>query len=340
MKGTGESTEAAAAFWFARLRSDSAGRSDRARFVRWLNEDEAHREAYAEYESFWIAIGCAAADPAIVAMRREALSAAPDRSGLHWTAIGSIAATLLLAFLAASFLLRSPVVTPSPVEPDVQLASRSSDLNRIQTAVGQRSAVTLDDGSVVELNTDSLIDVNYGERLRQVRLVRGQALFEVAHDSTRPFVVEAAGQRIIAIGTAFDVRVGPEGMQVTLVEGKVAVEPVAKAETPAKRRMLAPGEQLVARADRPVVVLAANVGETVSWRTGRLIFTDDPLGQVVDEINRYSTRKVVLSDPTLADLRVSGVFRAGSIDNFATAMEAAFPVAAKPGEGGIQLSWK
>ena len=338
MKDTEHSIEAAAAYWFAKRRSDSVSRSEQARFLRWLNQDPAHQAAYSEYESLWTSIGAVAGDPAIVAMRTEALAAAPRRAILGWRAMGAVAATLAV-FLLVGVLLMSRGEIGGPA-PERQIAQ--SDAPRmLRTAVGERSAVTLDDGSVVELNTDSQLVVDYGDRVRAVRLIRGQAMFEVAHDSARPFVVEAAGQRIVALGTAFDVRVDSDGMRVTLIEGRVSVEPVG--DTPhgvRATRTLVPGEQLVARADQPIVVLPADVRQAVSWRTGRLAFSDEPLGEVVEEINRYSNRKVVLADPSLAELRVSCAFRAGSVGSFATAMETAFPVSAESHGDEIVLSWE
>ena len=338
MRDTDHSIDAAAASWFAKQRSDSVSRSDRARFLRWLNQDPAHQVAYSEYEALWTSIGAFAGDPAIVAIRKEALAAAPRRGFFGWHTMGAIAASLAVFLMVGVLLMMSgEVASPTP---ERQIAQGEAS-HLLQTAVGERSAVTLEDGSVVELNTDSRVVVDYVAGRRAVRLIRGQAMFEVAHDPSRPFVVEAAGQRIIALGTAFDVRVDLDGMRVTLIEGRVAVEPVGEMPQGARAtRTLVPGEQLVARADQPIVVLPADVRQAVSWRTGRLSFSDEPLGEVVEEINRYSNRKVVLADPTLAELRVSGAFRAGSVGTFATAMETAFPVSAESSGDEIVLSWE
>ena len=88
------------------------------------------------------------------------------------------------------------------------------------------------------------------------------------------------------------------------------------------------------------MVLPVDVEKQVSWRTGRLIFSDEPLGDVVEELNRHSDRKIVLADPTLADLRVSGVFRAGAVGSFVTAVDAAFPIAAESRGDEVVLSWE
>lgn len=339
MTGTIDRTvDEGAAFWFARLRSDRVADRDRKRFMRWLNQDAAHAQAYARYQALWDDLAGAAGEEDVLAMRREALALAPERPAFAWTRLAGVAAMLLLLFSAGLLLLRpGPISGPGELD---RIAAR--DAPRIlQTAVGQRSAVTLADGSVVELNTDSLVEVRYSAGRRDVRLVRGQALFDVAPDRSRPFVVEAAGQRITALGTAFDVRVDRGEMRVTLIEGRVAVAPVRGGErTQTPVRTLAPGEQLIAATNRPPVVLPADVRQEVSWRTGRLIFSDEPLGDVVAELNRYSERKIVLADPALAELRVSGVFRAGAIASFASAIDAGFPVEARQSGGDVVLAWE
>src|SRR5690606_12600450 len=120
-----------------------------------------------------------------------------------------------------------------------------------RTAVGERLAVTLDDGSVLTLNTDSRALVQYGDGIRGVTLEKGQALFEVAKNPELPFVVTAAGRKVTALGTAFDVRVTDDRLAVTLIEGRVAVEPTAPSSAIKERTELAPGDQLIAAASHP-----------------------------------------------------------------------------------------
>ena len=139
-------------------------------------------------------------------------------------------------------------------------------------------------------------------------------------------------QTITALGTAFDVRVGAGETRVTLVEGRIEVKrvngttlfPVA----PEVRKLTA-GEQLVAIEERPFVVRMADLEKAVSWREGRVVFSDEPLAEVIEEINRYSTRKVVLGDGDLGEMKVSGVFRPGSAERFVAALEIGFPVEAE-----------
>ena len=338
----GGSPDEEAAFWFARMRSDDIGRRDLARFNEWIGSDPANAQAYEEHKSFWDSLEAFAPDDEIVALRRDALALEPARTSRDWHKYLALAASL--AILLVSGLLLFQIDAPSGGS-GTTLANAGND-SIYRTEVGQRSTITLTDGSVVMLNTDSLIEVRYAQNRRDIRLLRGQALFRVARDASRPFVVEAADQRIVALGTEFDVRFRAGEVRVTLLEGRVTVERDVAEQTETQRttqvRQLEPGQQLVAVADRPFEVLRTDVTQAVSWPTGRVVFNDEPLGQVVEEINRYSTRKVLLEDPTLADLRVSGVFQAGSVGGFVTALDAAFPVASRSDadRNAYVISWE
>ena len=345
LRGDSSSTDEQASFWLARMRSDSVSTRDRVAFERWMASDPSHEAAYSEYQAVWDGMQDLAADDAVLIMRKEALAASAAPRRYDWHKLTALAASLAIFLLAGVFLFDRTQTEPARQSPAfAQLDdARRDDGSTFRTEIGQLSTLTMADGSVIELNADSLVRVDYNDERRAVRLLRGQALFEVAHDSSRPFVVEAGGQRITALGTAFDVRLRSGELQVTLIEGEVAVESAEASDEAgsADVRRLRPGQQLLAAADGSAIVRSANVEQAVSWRTGRVIFSDEPLGQVVEEINRYSRRKVVLGDPSLADLRVSGIFRAGSVNNFVTALDSAFPIASRsdPARDEIVLTW-
>jgi transmembrane sensor len=192
------------------------------------------------------------------------------------------------------------------------------------TAVGERSTVTLADGSSVVLNTNTRIETAFDAGVRRIRLRGGQALFEVAPVPARPFVVEAGNRTITALGTAFDVRVDEGAVQVLVVDGSIAVQEkstgageLAGAVGPPDSRIeMKPGEHLLARTGLPDVVQHADVEQITSWREGRIVFDNDTLASAVAEVNRYSRIQIVLGDPDLAQLRVSGVFAAGGTQSF------------------------
>ena len=177
--------------------------------------------------------------------------------------------------------------------------------------------------------------------------MRGQAHFDVRQDS-RPFEVLAGDRRVVALGTAFDIRIDDDhGVLVTLVEGRVSVERGEVQGSPAVSSMpeaaggqarvdatglmvLNAGEQLIARPNAPPQVVVADVARVVGWREGQLVFRDDPLRDVIKEINRYSTSKVTIDpDGRLDAIRISGVFKAGSTESFVAAVEELYPVEAR-----------
>ncbi len=339
--------EEQAAYWFARLRADNASKGDQRRFKTWLEESPQHAQAYALQEEVWTAMQDSAVDDEIMAMRQNALSVSTGANNNSWLKYGAIAASLLV--VVVSMVMLNPFASlggssgTAPSDQFAQAEPQSSPIYR--TAIGQRSTVNLPDGSVVELNTDSLIQVNFSEESRDLILLRGEALFEVAKDSSRPFVVEADGKLVTAIGTTFSVRRADDEVRVTLIEGIVTVDQDdGDSSNPAavSKKQLKPGEQLVALGGQPFQVNMINTDSVTSWKDGRLIFDNEPLGMIVQEVNRYSTRKLVVGDPTLSDMRVSGIFQVGSIDSFAVALEASFPVenSARSDEGDIVLNWK
>ncbi|MGH1557316.1 FecR family protein [Caulobacter segnis] len=162
------------------------------------------------------------------------------------------------------------------------------------------------------LNTASLIEVAYDDRQRLVRLVKGQALFEVAKHQARPFVVAAGDRRITATGTAFDVRLDRDQVKVLLIEGRVVVAAATGAGPtnllPTDRQVLEPGEALVAGPSRAVSIAAADIERDTAWNRGQLVFRDERLADAVAEMNRYAPETLVIEDARIADLRISGVF--------------------------------
>ena len=200
----------------------------------------------------------------------------------------------------------------------------------IRTGIGERSAVRLPDGSVATLDTDSQIRVAYSSRERAVYLLKGQALFDVAHDREMPFQVYAKGQRITAIGTIFNVRIEGERVKVSMVEGSVRVRahtlPGKNPSAPVQELTLSAGELAVVAPEMPLVVKAVDSRQIASWRDGLLVFNDTPLSDAVAEINRYNTRTIAIADTAVGAYRVSGVFKSNDVEHFARAMAEVFPI--------------
>lgn len=303
--------------WFARRQTPGFGGEERAEFERWLAAHPRHRQAYAATEALWGELGDLRQDDEIAALARAAARPAP--SGRRRPLL--MAASIAVVAVAGGLLLK-PVLFPSP--PPVVHA----------TAVGEQRTLTLEDGSVLILNTDTEIVAGFTRRQRDVTLNRGEAQFEVRPDPRRPFVVASGEGSVTALGTRFQVRRTGEAVTVTLIEGSVAV---AQDRHAGQRRVLQPGEQaeygagVAGIAHRRVDVEAAT-----GWTEGRLRFRDTPLPDAVAEVNRYAARRLVV-DPALAGITVSGTFGTDEPDAFVAALEAMFPIRAEPQDDSAHI---
>jgi transmembrane sensor len=310
----------AAAAWFGRQRITGLSEADRQAFAAWLEESPEHLEAYEAVERAWSGVEAVRNDPRVMALREDARRRNPPWRRL--LAPLAMAAALLVVAPGGAWLAYSVGLIPNH-----ELQTRS-----YSTALGQRSTVKLPDGSVVTLNTDTVLRTEAAKGRRLIYLDKGQAYFRVAHDPAHPFIVNAAGRTVTAIGTAFDVRVDAGRFQVTLVEGKIRVEaPVPepasepqRADDTAPARLQATemvaGTQLIAGTDTGWKLQEVDAPREVSWTTGQLEFLRRPLSEVVAELNRYSTTRIVIADPKLAAIPITGTFKPGDNTGFAAAV--------------------
>jgi transmembrane sensor len=316
-----------AADWLMREEDGQLAAEGLAARDAWLAEHPDHVAAYDAARRAMGRLDDLAADPRILALRQASLAARPEMRGPRWRVAAVIAAAIVFAG-GGAIALRGDG-SPSAILATVdQITHPGASVYR--TAIGQRSTVTLPDGSVATLNTDSVVRVDYSARARGVRLVRGQALFEVAHGNARPFEVYAGDRVITAVGTVFDVRLQGDSVKVALVEGRVKVRsnaaPRPSLSKPAAQVMLAPGELLEARPAEPMQVQNADIAREISWRSGVLVFDETPLAEAVAELNRYSRDRLVIDDPAVAAFHVTGVFKTGDLNRFARTVEEILPV--------------
>jgi transmembrane sensor len=213
--------------------------------------------------------------------------------------------------------------------------------NAFTTAVGQQRVRVLRDGTRVVLNTDTRIEVNYDEHARRVRLVRGEALFDVSKRPTWPFLVSVGDQEIRALGTSFIVRHdNDQDLSVTLVDGRISVAPVPEnGEAPQQApQVLVPGQRLVISGHHAPAVDRPELSRVTAWERGRVEFDATPLEDATAEMNRYTTTRVIVADAEVAQLRIGGVFRAGDSDEFVKIVSAAFGLRAGRNGSDIVLS--
>jgi len=338
-----------AAYWMTMLGSDRCTPAQRRSFAHWLDDRPENREAFDHLAAIVDGAELISDDPMIRDIRMEALGDglpkpfwARHRHALSAAAVG-IAATVVIAVSQWG-----PFTLWNATDPGIYSAAvdDSVDTVLLTTNIGEQLTRQLADGSTIEVNTDSEIRVELSENQRSIYLLRGQAMFDVAHDETRPFVVFAGDRRVTALGTLFEVRMDTRSTQVTLLEGKVRVEEIAltdvvEAAKPAETVELNPGERFVS-ADGAMVSVPAEVIESdLSWRQGRHIFVDAKLSDIVSELNRYTTRKIKLMDPTIGDLEASANFKLGSTLSLAATLEANFglSVTNDPRSEQILINW-
>lgn len=342
------SLDEAAAVWSEALREAGGDAPIRDTFEAWRARSPEHAAAFQRVEFAHAAVQILADTPEMLALRRETLSRVARRRSVNWARYGAIAASLIVAVLVGGYF------TAPKLSENLYYSARNAIAGNVyQTGVGQRSVFTLQDGSVITLNTASRVSVHYNDRIRAVTLEKGQALFQVAKDRAHPFIVTADGRQVTALGTEFDVRLSGKAFEVTLLEGRVAVarETHASATTtqsagPASSKNsgndvhavqiaeLTPGQQLVDTQTAPPVVREADVKRITSWRNGQVVFEDEKLASAVAEMNRYARRQIVLGDDRLTKLKISGAFDTGKTDTFVEALTVYFPieVAAQDGD--------
>lgn len=307
---------AQAAEWLSRCQQGPLAPEMQRAFEAWLDASPHHAVAYARMEATWERAQRLRAAPQAVARSGQHKRARVRR--LSWAAAASV---VLLAGAAAWWAL----------QPEAY-----------RTVIGQRSDVALQDGSRVELNTASELHVAYSREGRDVYLRSGEALFHVAHDPGRPFVVHAGNATVRAVGTVFNVRLRERDVvEVTVTEGTVAVDETSRPAADARNRVEAPrmvqaGAGVVAGpgAIAPVALTVEAVQQRTAWQRDLIELRGETLEQAVTEFNRYRSAPMVLGDPRLASIRVGGTFATDESDKFIGALGPGFGVTSVKGADG------
>jgi transmembrane sensor len=324
---------ASAALWRVRLTEE--GLESSATFEAWLAEDPANEAAWRQVSAPWDLLGERATNPEVVAARRQALArasapaaiAAPGRAGRAYLWSG-LAAGVAVIVAGALWLFAQP--------------------SEYRTGLGERRMVTLEDGSKVSLDSQTVVQVRYSTDARHLKLMEGQARFDVFHNTRRPFSVDAGDRTVIATGTSFNIDLTQSTVVVTLIEGRVLVTPRAPvASLPVARKQealavpLEAGQTLTTSIDEPMPprIESVSLESVTAWESGRLIFNDEPLDAVVERVGRYSKQAILIADQRAAKLKISGVFNAGDVTTFVDTVSRYLPVhATSQPDGTIVLA--
>jgi transmembrane sensor len=301
-----------AADWFAQSRSGAADRENEQYWLRWI-EDDGHQQSYENCELAWelsaelrntpTLVALLAGTDALLAQRRAAReSPARPRWRVPYWQVGLAASAIAIGVFAWLFSTR-----PTTTE--------------YSTAVGEQHTVALADGSSVVLNTDSLMRVEFSRHLRHIELVRGEALFSVSHDASRPFAVHALQGVTTAVGTQFDVEITRAGAAVSVLEGTVTVGGSGTAASQPTVAVSAGSGVGYTEAGAVSELRPAEVSRIQGWRSQRMVFSDLPLDLALAEYNRYTHTPIVLGNPALGSRHINGVFHIGDEAAFLSAME-------------------
>jgi len=327
---------AEAAVWVTRLHGPQRCRQMEEECLAWQQRSAAHQEAFERCTDTWEGVPrvtvASAFSASTVSARRDGDESRPGAL-MRWRAAGVLAAVLMVGAVGYQ---------------------QWRDLGVHATGVGEQQLVVLDDGTRMTLNTATEVRVDLEASRRMVTIRRGEALFEVAKDSSRPFVVRAGGSEVVAIGTVFAVRFTTQGrgakdaLAVTLLEGQVAVQAASgeRGLAPEQAVRMVAGERVRlsgggsgsqpsvrAEVDRP------NVAQLVAWKRSEAVFDGVSLPDAVAEMNRYSRTQIVLLDPSgLAKLQVSGIYRTGDTAGFANAVAALHGLDVREHAGRLELS--
>lgn len=309
-----------AAAWMALLDSEECSPTDRLAFARWLAEDPLHQWGFEELSEVWARLHTltdinqlaehpkVTPFPAPLAAEERAFPPAESKASKEWS---TLAATALVVIGACIHLFFG---TPSESH---------------QTQVGEVQTIALEDGSRIELNALSSVEVHIDDRRRRIELMNGEALFHVEQDE-RPFVVTTPLGTVSAVGTQFAVHASASMVEVSVIEGLVSVAAstshtaLTEYESDLLVRftdeiaLLGAGQriELTRESQKFLTMSQDHIEAELSWRNGEVVFSERPLMSVLSEMRRYLGAPIFIGDPELNTLRISGRFRTGDVDAF------------------------
>jgi len=312
-----------AASWLTRLDRGELTQAERKGLRQWLAESSKHAEALNEMASMWRDMDFLLNDLSEVQSKRTNLSEVFTIK----PRLIAIAASLLIAVFG------------------VFGANYFFSVERMvyYTDIGSQMTQEFSDGSSALLNTNSVIEIEYSRSKRIVRLMRGEAFFDVAHDSSRPFIVYVGDQAVRAVGTAFVVKIESENIQVTVTEGKVQL---SKREEVVSNNTVASSQEVIlinkgewvnldgkSNNPKPQSLEQDEFERQLSWSSGQLVFDNERLEDVIKEISRYIPNKIVIEGDNLKNVRVSGRFSLGDAEALLEAIEVSLDLDATAIEG-------
>lgn len=298
-----ENTNRQAGEWLARLHADDRSPDDEVAFREWLDGDPSHRTVFERASAVWDAVG---------GLRDQSPVAESDTPRLSRRMVLAGGGALAVAGVST-------------------FGWREAYAGVYRTGVGEQRRLTLDDGSRVMLDTDTRIRFRAGSDARTLSLSAGRVDLDIASDP-RPFLIELGARRIAAQTGRLDMRRDGDAMALTAIRGSARID---AAGAPVS---LSTGHRIAMGAGRPDRIDRPEIDDLIAWQSGRLAFRDETLTDAVAELNRYTTRPLVIADPRAAQMRVSGVYRVGDPEAFARSLALLLPVRVAADSEAIRIS--
>lgn len=340
-----ESIEAEAASWLTVLGRENVSKTDLSELKFWLNQSERHRNTFNELADLWDDLSVLKELDDIA----ESVATLPDKQSIfrqRWSFL-AIAASIFICFIVSGSLYW-------------QHLTEFNQQAQLITAVGEQRTVTLSDGSIVHINTNSQLEIDFSSDKRIIRLLKGEAYFTVAKNKQRPFYVYAGDGLVQAIGTAFNVRLKLlNEIEVTVEEGLVALAALVKKEPSTSKNVelvpyssrktetflaeLSAGQSTTFghTVEKIELIQAHELNRKLAWRQGVLAYSNDPLFKVINDISRYTNITIEIADPSLRTLPIAGYFRVGEVEALFDSLEITFGLEVKRiNKNYIRLSTK
>ena len=313
--------------FLARMDAGPLSEEETRALQQWLAEDSRHGEALLEVahlmDSMTVLSALAPIFPIEPHFEKRGIYNRAIRKAGQLAAVCAVAASLFLTTVLLPDLYSPPGAGESASGVVPSSFAYTSD-------VGETRAINLPDGSHITMNSNTRVEINFSGSTRAVSLIRGEAEFIVAHEPERPFVVRAADQLVKAVGTAFNIELGQSRIEVLVTDGIVEVTKVVKhkSETPPVSQVLA-GEVLAIEGNHiPLLSQLApeDIAMNLSWQRGELVFTGEPLAEVVAEVSRYTEVSIVIVDVAVREIPIGGRFPTGDVDNLLNILQEGFEI--------------
>lgn len=363
-----ELIEQQAADWVAAIDRGITNKQQKS-LHKWLEQSPLHGESLVRLASMWDLLDVLSPIAKLLPIE-EGSHASRATTSEHYDSpttesqvaiksfsIKPFAVAAGLGLLAISLLFNNNILQGTSAEQTTFAKIQTQQIEPILstqtyvTAVGERSNITLDDGSEIKLNTDSKIVVQFSQDQRRLQLVKGEAFFAVAKNPNRPFVVLTDTSRITAVGTAFSIDISSANdTEVLVIEGRVKVDRLSSAVVSAKSELktagteqespvyLNKGQQVLLNYHAAKVSYKHDIDAALAWREGKIIFTGESLAVAVREIDRYIPLDFEIVDPQIASIPVGGFFKTGDLDQLLLIFEQNFGVVSERKGNRILLS--